>query len=710
MIPMIYRLITILIAIGATLSSYAQLSQAENRNLTASLKRDLSAARTPADSITILYNIFDLSMRDEQCGVLESIYAAGGRAGKQEVQLDALRRMAAIVPEDSRLAELQKRAMKFADSADRKETVTFIRLMRITRDALRLSDRERVRKLEEFMASHMSRNNKEEDPYEQMLDNYFICVFLAGTSEGDLVIPYLEKVGQITEKLPHGANSLRNAYYVNAARIYEQSGNAEKAIAINRKLFSVLKEMKDRYVKQGRIYRNYDSDYYLAYRRLLSNYSKLPLAEVNHIYDEIRKIAERNSDVRQDMEENKRVEAYYLMANKRYPEAVVALKSSIANANNAWLRLRLTRMLRDAAEGAGDRASAYQAGKDYAHMLEEHIEAKSLERLSEYQILYDVADLREANAHLQIENQQARIDNSQRITVGAVLACAILILLSMSLYGHWRKSRSLSEKLAASNESLRRQRDELDDARRRLEKACADLETHSIDRESFAANSRHGSHDITAPMSVLAGVTETIAKRFHDDDIRDSKRFSEAITRGSERLQNLVRNSISLTTLSHGALELHAEDTSLDAICRAALRRARHKLGDNVIMRYNPDSVEDVRLCTDKQRAVEILDCLLDNAVKFTIDGFVTLSYGVDKERGMAEFLVADTGIGMSLESQSLVFRRFVQFNFYTSGAGLGLPLARELARAMGGDVEFVNTSGVGTVVKVTLPLISEQK
>lgn len=674
------------------------------------MKRELSAARTPSDSVKILYNLFDLSVRSERLAVLESLYSTAVRAGRIDVQLDALRHLAAFKEDDAALAELEKRALRLPDSSDRKETITFIRLMRITRSALRLPDKERIKRLEKFMAEYSSQNNKQGDLYEQMLDNYFICAYLAGTSEGELYIPYLERVGKIVEQLPHGANSLRNAYCVNAARIYDQNGNSDKAIETNRKIFSILKEMKARYMKQGRIYRNYDSDYYLAYRRMLSNYHRLSAAEVEQIYREIQEIAKRNYDVQQDLAENKRADAYYMMATGRYPEAVAALKAALSNANNAWLRLRLSRMLRDAADRAGDKATAYQAANDYARMLEEYIDTKSMERLAEFQILHTVADLREANAHLQIENQQERMESTQRITVVAVLACALLIVLSMFLFGHWRKSRSLTSRLEASNESLRRQRDELEDARKRLEKACSDLEKQSIDRESFAANANHGSHDIAAPLSSLADITDTISKRFSDDDIRDSKRFAESIKVGSSRLQNTVRNSISLATLSHGALELHPADTSLDAICREAMRRVRSKLGDNVMMRYNPDSAPDVKLRIDKQRAVEILDCLLDNAAKFTIEGCITLSYGIDRERGMAEFIVSDTGIGMSLKSQSVVFRRFVQFNFYTSGAGLGLPLARELARAMGGDVEFVNPAEQGTVVKVTLPLIPVEK
>jgi signal transduction histidine kinase len=113
----------------------------------------------------------------------------------------------------------------------------------------------------------------------------------------------------------------------------------------------------------------------------------------------------------------------------------------------------------------------------------------------------------------------------------------------------------------------------------------------------------------------------------------------------------------------------------------------------------------------DREKVVQILLNLLSNASKFTPDGGRITVTAQRLESGLASFSVRDTGIGMSAEQLQTVFEPFVQFDSALSrehrGTGLGMPISRELARGMGGDLTASSQPGAGSVFTLTLPLAS---
>ena len=111
----------------------------------------------------------------------------------------------------------------------------------------------------------------------------------------------------------------------------------------------------------------------------------------------------------------------------------------------------------------------------------------------------------------------------------------------------------------------------------------------------------------------------------------------------------------------------------------------------------------------DREKLVQILLNLVSNAAKFTPDGGTIAVRTETTPAGMGAFIVRDTGVGMSAEELAVVFEPYVQFDNRLSreqkGTGLGMPIARELARGMGGDMTATSEVGVGTEVRVEIPL-----
>ena len=118
-----------------------------------------------------------------------------------------------------------------------------------------------------------------------------------------------------------------------------------------------------------------------------------------------------------------------------------------------------------------------------------------------------------------------------------------------------------------------------------------------------------------------------------------------------------------------------------------------------------PDAAATM-LSTNLQKAVRSLTHLLDNAQKFTTEGSVTLSASVDMDKMLVIYAVEDSGSGIAVDDAERIFEPYVKLNQYFDGQGVGLTVARNIARRLGGDITLDSTfAGPGSRFVLTLPM-----
>lgn len=660
-----------------------------------SLLHELLLARTPQDSIPLLYHLYDIAKSPEhRQQPLAALVETARRAHNIPVELDALRSYCNIVTRNDSLMSLCiKIAQSLPPSNDRDETITFIEVNRISSKARSLPESEKTKILQELISNYQK--EKSENVYDEIKRLYEVCLYLSHSTTGGLYSEYLEKLHELINKLPRdGRKVLPTMYYTQLAIIYTKNHEYEKAIAADKELLKIIRQLEEEYKRQGRIYKNYDTNYYICYRRILSNFPVLTQEEVEHYYQKITEIVQINHAVKGDFETGKRPLIFYLMAKKEYSEALPILKKVINHPDNKPFRMELLQYTMEAATYVNDKTTLLQATTQYNTLLEEYNQTKSAEKYRELQILYDVNELKTQNAQLELEKREAEVEAGKaliRITFLAITILTFLLIIASWLY---YRTKRLARSLQRSKQSLQTERANLLKTQKELTIARDQAEGANRMKTLFIQNM---SHEIRTPLNAIVGFSHLMAENAKGSDKEDMALYAQMVNGNSELLLTLVGDVLDLAKMESGEIKMNLQPCSLQAICNLAISNAKHraKAGVKMYFQTDPDIPADLCLFTDATRLEQVLINFLTNAAKFTKEGEIVLSYSIDKENKQIIFSVTDTGIGIPKDKAEVIFERFEKLDSFAQGTGLGLHICRLIANMLKGKV-MVDTSYTG--------------
>ncbi len=248
--------------------------------------------------------------------------------------------------------------------------------------------------------------------------------------------------------------------------------------------------------------------------------------------------------------------------------------------------------------------------------------------------------------------------------------------------------RQANRALTASNEELERQFVALLDARRV--------------KDEFLANI---SHELRTPLTAVIGYISLMQEGIAGPVTDDQQDTLAQVRDSSEQLLSLIADLLDLTTLKRGRLEASPSEFLPHRPLRDGVAAASGR-ADGVGLEI-VDAVPEVVMWNDREKATKIVAILVGNAFKFTHEGQVRVRLQIAADR--AVYLVEDSGIGIAADALQFIFDEFRQVDGTAtrrySGSGLGLSLARRLARLLGGDVSVVSSPGVGSTFRLDLPL-----
>ena len=210
------------------------------------------------------------------------------------------------------------------------------------------------------------------------------------------------------------------------------------------------------------------------------------------------------------------------------------------------------------------------------------------------------------------------------------------------------------------------------------------------------------SHDIRAPLNVISGSAELAM------DTREKKRRNTHLNNiriVCRHVVHLLNNLLDVYRLNEAKETRNDVPFNLNALLERIAFGFSHVVNNKGILFNHEFTGTDVKLCGDVDRIEQILDNLLSNAVKFTDTGTISLNARYNEGKLLLE--VKDTGIGMSKDALSRIFRPFERLGSVRNaeGFGLGLPITKGLVNLLGGTIDVTSDIDRGSTFRVTLPL-----
>ena len=245
-----------------------------------------------------------------------------------------------------------------------------------------------------------------------------------------------------------------------------------------------------------------------------------------------------------------------------------------------------------------------------------------------------------------------------------------------------------------------------------LRKAKEKAEESDRLKSTFLSNM---SHEIRTPMNAITGFSNLLST----PDLSPEKKseFTERISKNCYELLDLIENILDLAKLEAGQILIHEKKCPIDILLENIYGKFSGDLSrsnkDNINFKLVTGSKnKDLNIVTDPSRIHQVLNKLIDNALKFTEKGSVEFSYTIQKKN--IQFYVKDTGVGLSEDQKEFVFERFrkaeeTKTKLY-GGAGLGLSICKKLVELMGGRIWVQSERQKGSHFYFTIPLKTTEK
>lgn len=305
-----------------------------------------------------------------------------------------------------------------------------------------------------------------------------------------------------------------------------------------------------------------------------------------------------------------------------------------------------------------------------------------------------------------------RVDQEHLVSLGAQLAAS-------PEPTSFSEVQQQNQELASALAELRDRQDdllaltrELEDTNRGVVALYAEIEEKAERiRKADEMKSRflsNTSHELRTPLSSIRALAQLLLDRMDGELSAEQEKQIKFIAGAANDLSNLVNDLLDLAKIEAGKVQINASTIDVGELF-ASLKGVLRPLAQNpaVELVFVPPA-QPVSFESDESKVAQILRNFVSNALKFTESGQVTVQLAPHPDPAVIVFEVADTGIGISPEHLQLIFEEFSQIEHPlqrgAKGTGLGLPLCRQFAALLGGQVEVRSTPGAGSVFALSLP------
>ncbi|WP_300703082.1 HAMP domain-containing sensor histidine kinase [Bacteroides sp.] len=429
-------------------------------------------------------------------------------------------------------------------------------------------------------------------------------------------------------------------------------------------------DYEDNYLGK-RIYYNIESNYLQCYASLLMLSATLPKKKLQYYIDEIKKIGMNVTDLRDRYS--------YLLAMNNYYLFIGDYPNSLANINEQIGIIRTImpkylpfkfKLQADIYEEMGDYQNALEKHKTYIQLKDSFTLKERQEQLNTLQVEYEVDKLKYEKANLESRNKRMQIITLSIILLLAILAC-------IYFYYHWKKEKQMKMNLFILHQKAG--------------------ESERMKAEFINSMC----HEIRTPLNSIVGFSDIILDEDYDDESKAE--FRELIKTNAGMLTTLIDDLLVVANLDSSRELLPCEVVNVSNICREEFRKTEQRNQKPINYVLNVPE-EEVLYSTNAKHLSIVLENLLSNAYKFTQKGCITLELLKSENPDSIRIQISDTGCGIPLDKQEVVFERFIKLDSFTQGNGIGLFLSKLIISRLMGSIEIDSSYTDGARFVISLP------
>ena len=306
-------------------------------------------------------------------------------------------------------------------------------------------------------------------------------------------------------------------------------------------------------------------------------------------------------------------------------------------------------------------------------------------------MLFD--NMNELNAEMGLTKmQEETLEKEKEATKRQNMLLSITIILLLAALGlvisRYLMRRRLQKQLMKKNKEL--------------EIALMRAEESDRMKTSFI---EHVSHEIRTPLNVITGFTQVIT----------NPTFKLKAEERDKMIHDISVNTIEITNIVNELLEVAQEESrqhyekndtiEVNSFCEKIIKDMDILNTHHLDIHFLSEVGADFTMKTNRKALEKILRQLLENALKFTQEGYIECKVSESPEQGVVRFTITDTGIGIAEEHQDRIFERFFKVDSFKQGFGLGLPISKKIAVLLGGTLNLDKTYTEGARFELTLPV-----
>lgn len=342
----------------------------------------------------------------------------------------------------------------------------------------------------------------------------------------------------------------------------------------------------------------------------------------------------------------------------------------------------------EAIDKPGLRIQIYKMMDRYDLALDEFSKIKVRRDSLDTDMLFD--SMTEIDTQMSIYNRTKHMaDKNRKMLIASLFTiCVMLTLALISIIYHHLMRRRYQKAIEQKNREL-----------------SVALEQATESDRMKTAFIEHVSHEIHTPLNIITGYAQLIGNPEYEISPEEHTEMVNSINENSNMITTIFNELLDIAQYSSNKKFVCEDMVNVGSLLKTIIGDAEEKNKGRLQLIAENTEPDDFTIKTNKIALCRMLSQLMDNAIKFTKSGSVTLAFHADKASKTLQFTVTDTGIGIPLAHQEKVFHRFYKVDMFKQGFGLGLSICRKVSELLGGSIVVDKDYVGGARFILTLPM-----